>query len=224
MKVAVVGLGLFGKSLAVNLARSGIEVIAIDANVELVDDVKDEVAVAVKLDATDEKELRAQAVHEVDVLVASIGDNFEANQLLVILAKQMGIKRVLARAPSAVHERILKMIGADEIVLPEQQAAEDLSRKLAQPSLKGYFELIEGYSVAEIEAPVAFHGKSLSELELKQKHKVNLIAIKRPSPTDEGRPSINAVPLGTDVLQKGDILAVAGRDEDLKGLLTGPGA
>ena len=91
MKVAVVGLGLFGKHVALDLARTGADVIAIDSNLDLVDDVKDEVALAVKLDATDEKELRAQGVHEVDVLVASIGDNFEANQLLVIVAKQLGI-------------------------------------------------------------------------------------------------------------------------------------
>src|SRR5687768_13809831 len=99
MKAAVVGLGLFGKSLALKLAQAGAEVIAIDSKMDLIDDVRHDVAVAVKLDATDERELRAQGVHQVDVLVASIGDNFEANQLVVILAKKMGIKRVLARAP-----------------------------------------------------------------------------------------------------------------------------
>ena len=222
MKVAVVGLGLFGKHVALDLARSGAEVIAIDANLDLVDDVKDEVALAVKLDATDEKELRAQGVHEVDVLVASIGDNFEANQLLVIVAKQLGIKKVVARAPTRVHAEILKRIGADEVILPEEQAAEEVARRLVQPTLKGYFELVEGYSLAEIEAPEEFLGKTLVELDLKAKHRVNLIAITRPSPTDEGRKSINAVPMGSDVIRKGDILAVTGKDEDLKDLLGSP--
>ena len=220
MKVAVVGLGLFGRSLAVSLARAGAEVIAIDAKMELVDDVKDEVAVAVRLDATDEKELRAQGVHEVDVLVAAIGDNFEANQLLVLLAKQMGIKKVVARAPSLVHERILRKIGADEVVMPEVSAAEDAARLLVEPSLKGYFELIEGHSVAELEAPPAFVGKSIAELDLKLKWRVNLVAITRPGAGQGGRASINVVPLGTDILQKGDVLAVAGRDEDIKKLVS----
>ena len=224
MKVAVVGLGLFGRSLAVSLARAGAEVIAIDAKMELVDDVKDEVAVAVRLDATDEKELRAQGVHEVDVLVAAIGDNFEANQLLVMLAKQMGIKKVVARTPSPTHERILRKIGADEVVMPEVQAAEDAARLLVQPSLKGYFELIEGHSVAEIEAPPSFLGKTIAEIDLKQRFHVNLVAITRPSALDGGKPTINVVPMGTDLIHKGDILAVAGRDEEIKKLMSMPPA
>ncbi len=218
MKIAVVGMGLFGRSIAVNLARAGAEVIAIDSKMELVEGVKDEVAVAVRLDATDEKELRAQGVHEVDVLVACIGDNFEANQLLVLLAKQMGIKKVVARAPSAVHERILKKIGADEVVLPEISAAEDAARLIVEPSMKGYFELIEGHSVVELEAPASVVGKSIAEADMKRQWKVNLVAITRPTAPEGSR--INAVPLGTDVIQKGDILAVAGRDEDIKKLMS----
>jgi trk system potassium uptake protein TrkA len=224
MKVAVVGMGLFGRSLAVNLARAGAEVIAIDSKMELVNGVKDEVSLAVRLDATNEKELRAQGVHEADALVACIGDDFEANQLLVMLAKSMGIRKVVARAPSETHEKILKKIGADEVVLPEIQAAEDAARLLVQPSLKGYFELIEGHSVAEIEAPASFLGKTLAELDLKQKHRVNLVAITRPSAVDGGKATINVVPLGTDVVQKGDILAVAGRDEDIQRLIGAPPA
>lgn len=218
MKVAVVGLGLFGKSVARHLAAEGAEVIAIDANLDLVDDVKDHVAVAVKLDATDEKELRSQGVHQADLLVASIGDDFEANQLLVILAKQIGVKRVVARAPSQTHARILRLIGADDVVLPEEQAAEELSRRLVRPSLKRYFELIDGYSIAEIESPRSFHGKNLLELELKTKYQVNLVAITRPA-ADGVPASINPVPMGSTVIQKGDVLTVAGADERLKILL-----
>jgi len=130
MKVAVVGMGLFGRSLALDLARAGAEVIAIDIDVEKLDVVRDEVAVAVALDATEEKELRAQGVHKVDLLVASIGDDFEANQLLVVLAKAMGVPRILARAPSKRHARILDLLGATEVVLPEVEAAERTARRV----------------------------------------------------------------------------------------------
>lgn len=218
MKIAVVGLGLFGKSLAVNLARAGAEVIAIDTNMDLVQDVMNEVALAAKLDATNEKELRAQGVDTCDVLIASIGDDFEANQLLVMTAKQMGIKKVVARAPSPMHVRILKMLGADEVFMPEVEAAQAAARRIVEPSLKGYFQLIEGHSVAEIDAPASFHGKTLVELKLKETHRVNLVAITRPGANGAG-PTINAVPLGTDRVQPGDILAVAGRDEDLRALV-----
>ncbi len=219
MKVAVVGLGLFGRSLAVNLTRAGAEVVAIDANLDLVNNVKDEVTIAVCLDATDEKELRAQGIHEMDVLVACIGDNFEANQLLIMIAKGMGVRKVVARAPSPVHERILRKIGADQVVLPEVQAAEDAARLLVEPSLRGYFELMEGHSVAEIEAPPSFLGRTVAELDLKQTHRVNLVAIARPSLVEGAKPSINVVPLGTDLIHKGDILAVAGQDADIKKLI-----
>ena len=220
MKVALVGLGTFGRALAVDLARAGVEVIAIDSNIDLVDDIKDEVAVAVKLDATDERELRSQGVHEVDVLVANIGNNFESNQLLVILAKKFGIRKVVARTSSPVHARILSLIGADEVVMPEVQAAQVTARQILQPSLKAYFELLKGYSVAEIEAPESFHGRTLLELNLKQKYRVNLLVIRRPSKDLGVAPSINAVPHGSDVLEKGDIIAVAGREEDIKRLIS----
>jgi len=130
MRVAVVGLGLFGRALAVDLARAGADVVAIDSDQALVDDVRDEVALAVCLDATNERELRAQGVHKVDVLVASIGNDFEANQLLVVLARELGIPRVVARAPSANHARILKLLGAHEVVLPELEVAERMARAL----------------------------------------------------------------------------------------------
>lgn len=130
MRVAVVGMGIFGRALAIDLARAGAEVVAIDNDMDLVDDVRDDVTLAVCLDATDEKELRAQGVHKVDVLVASIGNDFEANQLLVVLARELGIPRVVARAPSKNHARILTLLGAHEVVLPEVEAAERMARGL----------------------------------------------------------------------------------------------
>lgn len=132
MRVTVVGMGLFGRSMAIKLARAGIDVIAIDIQMSQVDDVRDEVALAVCLDATDEKELRAHDVQKSDVLVASIGNNFEANQFLVLLAKKMGVKRVIARAPSENHARILEVLGADEVILPEVEMAERVARRLLE--------------------------------------------------------------------------------------------
>lgn len=219
MKIAVVGLGLFGKSLAVNLARGGAEVIAIDLNADLVQDVADEVTLAVRMDATDERDLRAHGVHECDVLIASIGDDFEANQLLVMTAKQLGIRKVVARAPSPRHVRILKLLGADDVFMPEVEAAQEAARRIVEPTLRGYFQLIPGHSVVEIDAPESFHGKPLADLDLKRRFKVNLVAIKRPG--ENGKPeAIEVVPLGSDVVRKGDVLALAGRDEDLKRLVS----
>lgn len=221
MKVVVVGLGQFGKSLALRLSRSGVEVIAVDRNMDLVDDVKNDVALAVKLDATDERDLRSQGVDGADVLVAAIGDNFEANQLVVVLAKRFGIKRVVARAESEVHERILRLIGADEVVRPEEEAADKVTQALIRPSLKSYFELVDGYSIAEVAVPPSVEGKTVADLDLRKRFEVNLIAIKRVAGERE---SINAVPTPTDAFQKGDILAVAGSDASLKKMVEAFGA
>jgi trk system potassium uptake protein TrkA len=134
MKIAVVGLGLFGQAVAVKLARSGAEVLVVDSNLELIEDIRDEVALAVCMDATDEREFKAQGLHRVDVLVACIGNNFEANQLVVMMAKQLGVKRVIARGPSQRHEKILRMLGADDVLLPEVQAGELLGHRLMNES------------------------------------------------------------------------------------------
>jgi trk system potassium uptake protein TrkA len=112
------------------------------------------------------------------------------------------------------------MIGADEVFLPDVQAAEEAARRLVQPSLKAYFELIDGYSVAEIQAPEEFHGKTLADLDLKRRFRINLVAITKPAPSGDGKPRVNAVPQGGDVIERGDLLAVAGADKDLKFLLS----
>ena len=136
MKVAIIGLGLFGRALAVQLSRSGAEVLVADKNLELVSAMRDEVALAVCMDATDEREFEAQGLAKVDVLVASIGNDFEANQLVVMLAKQLGVPRIVARAPSERHAKILRVLGADDVLLPEVQAGESLGRRLLSEQAK----------------------------------------------------------------------------------------
>lgn len=130
MKIAIVGLGLFGQALAIQMARSGAEVVVVDTNAELIRDMRDEVSLAVCMDATEEREFLSQGLDRVDVLVACIGNDFEANQLVVMLAKQHGVKRVIARAPSMRHEKILLTLGADEVLMPEVQAGESLGQRL----------------------------------------------------------------------------------------------
>lgn len=217
MKVAVVGLGQFGRAVAVRLARAGMEVIAVDQDRDLVDDLKQEVSLAVALDATDEKDLRSQGIDKADVLIAAIGVNFEASVLTALLAKQFGIPRIIGRAMNPMHERILKSIGVTEVVLPEEEAAERVFQRLAFPNLRIYFELMEGFSIAEIDVPADLRGKTLAEADLRRHHGVNLIAIKR---TVDGKVSCNAVPSPEERLKEGDVLAVAGEDGAIEKLVS----
>jgi trk system potassium uptake protein TrkA len=130
MKVAVVGMGLFGEALALDLARAGAEVVAIDRMLAKLDNVREEVALAVALDATDERELRAQGIARVDLLIACIGNDFEANQMLVVLARELGVPRIWARAPSRRHAKILELLGAERVILPEIDMAERAAREV----------------------------------------------------------------------------------------------
>lgn len=130
MKVAVIGMGLFGEALALDLARAGAEVVAVDRELHKLDNVRDEVALAVALDATDERELRAHGIHKVDLLIACIGNNFEANQMLVVLARELGVARIWARGPSRRHAKILELLGAERVILPEVDMAERAAREV----------------------------------------------------------------------------------------------
>ncbi|MFH1231668.1 MAG: TrkA family potassium uptake protein [Planctomycetota bacterium] len=223
MKCAVIGLGEFGKALALKLASRGAEVIAVDTNIDIIEDVKNDVSLAVKLDATDEKDLRSQGIDKSDVLIAAMGGNFEANALVVVLAKRLGIPKIIARATNATHARILKLIGANEVIQPEENSAEQLSHRILFTSLKSYFELIQGYSIVEIEVFKKFVGKPLSHMLPSKKYNFNLIAIKRRkhfiSDSDAYEETINIVPKETDILEADDIIIIAGADKDIARIL-----
>ncbi|MFH1022226.1 MAG: TrkA family potassium uptake protein [Planctomycetota bacterium] len=218
MKCAIIGLGQVGKALAPRLAQNGVEVIAVDVNMDLVDDVKGTVALAVQMDASEEGALESQGIASVDVLISTIGANFEAEILIVAHAKKLGIPRVIARAASPLHAKILRLVGADEIISPEEEAAERLVQRLLVPTMRSYFELADGFSVVEIEVPAKLVGKKLREINLREKHRINLIAIKKRMPgTEPGKfdETLNAVPGAEDRIDPGDILAVVGNDLDL---------
>jgi trk system potassium uptake protein len=214
MKYAVIGLGEFGRNAALGLARKGAEVIAVDMNMDRLNRVKDEVTFAVKLDASHENALRSHGIGDVDVLIAAIGDNFEAQVLLVVHAKQVGIPKIIARATTPDHIRVLKAVGADEVFNPEEEAARWTVQRLLITNISNYFELAEGFSVVELEAPRSLIGKTLAELNLRRKFRLNLVAIKeRAAEGKEAR--FNPVPLPEQVIREGDVLALVGSVLDL---------
>jgi len=219
-KVAVIGLGRFGLALARMLGSSGVEVIAIDRSSQLVDAVKDDVAVAVRMDSTDEEALAAQDVGKVDVCVIAIGENFEAALLTTSSVKKLGVPFVICRAQSTVHAEIFRRLGADEIIQPEMQAGTELARRLANPHLEDSIQLGTGYSLVELRAPRAFQGKSLEQLNLRVKHSVNLVALKRPSNASNGLGVLERiyVPFPSEIIQPHDILVLVGSDTALNEL------
>lgn len=218
MKCAVIGLGDFGRAAAIGLARAGMDVIAVDRNMDRLNLVKDEVALAVRTDATHRDALEAQQIDRADVLVAAIGQNFEAQVLVVVHARAMGIKRIVARALTEDHRRVLEAVGATEVFNPEEEAARTMVQRLTISDIRNYFELADGFSVVEVEAPAATVGRTLRELDLRQRFRVNLVAIKRLAAGPNGTrvlKEFKAVPMPEDVVQAGDVLALAGAVLDL---------
>ncbi len=218
MKCAVIGLGDFGRAVAIGLARAGAEVIAVDRSMDRLNLVKEEVALAVRLDATQRDALEAQGIPSMDVLVAAIGENFEAQVLVVVHAKKFRIKRVVARALNEDHRRVLEAVGADEVFYPEEEAARNMVQRLTLSKIKNYFELAEGFSLVEVQSPPRVVGKTLRELDLRRRFRVNLVGIKRTETNADGEQVVKEfkpVPSPEDVLTENDVLALAGSVLDL---------
>lgn len=218
-RFAVVGLGRFGSKLAIALSMSGAEVIAIDKNREVIDLIRDQVGHAVRLDSTDEEALRAQGVHNVDVAIIGMGQKgFEDAILTVVTLRQMGVQQVYARAESLVAGQVFSKVGATEVIYPELESAQRWAYKLIAPQIGEKIDFAPGYSLARIEAPESFDGKTVMDLQLRQRYNVNLVLIKRSDETRAKKTEkgpIIAVPMPGTVVYQGDILMVAGSDADL---------
>lgn len=220
-RFAVIGLGRFGNKLAIALAMSGAEVIAIDLNRTVIDEIRDHVTHAVRLDSTDEKALRSQGVDKVDTAIVGMGqggNTFEAAIMTVVNLKAIGVKNIYARAQSITSGQVFLAVGATEIIYPEIEAAHRWAYKLIAPHIGDKIDFAPGYSLASLEAPAVFDGKTVMELELRQKYKVNLVAIRRVADDQkklDAKAEIINVPLPSTMINTGDILMVAGSDKDL---------
>lgn len=223
-RFAVIGLGRFGSRLAKNLAAAGAEVIAIDRERSIVEELRDQVTLAIAMDATDEQALRIQGVDQVDCAVVGIGHNFEANALTTVLLKSMRVKRVISRAGNDMQAQILRRIGADSVVSPEDEAADRWSNRLLSPYLIDHVELAEGYALVQVPVPEAWQNKTLAELDLRRKHNVTVVAIRKrvvtssESGADSYEERILDVPMPTSRLGRDDTLVIAGFDDDLERL------
>ena len=211
---AVIGLGRFGSAMARTLTELGQDVIGIDSNEERVQRHADIIRSAVQLDANDERALRAVGVQDVDVAIISIGENIEASLLAVMLVKDLGVPRVIAKAVTTLHGRILERIGVNRVIFPEREMAIRVAHSLVVANVLDYIELSRDFSIIEMPAPGEFAGKSLKELQLRNKFGLTLIAIKR-KPEGGGAEVTNVAPTADDQIQAGDVLALLGSNERL---------
>lgn len=200
---AVIGLGRFGASVATSLARMGCEVLAIDSDPAKVEAVMEEVTYAIQADAREEEALKAAGVRNVDVAVVAIGENVEANILVTLMVKELGVKCVVAKALNDLHAKVLAKIGADKIVFPERDMGVRVARTLATGNVLEHIDLSPDYSMEEIAAPHRLVGKTLGELSLRARHGTMVVAIKRDN-------NIIVAPGAEDMIKEGDILVIVG--------------
>ena len=175
---AVIGLGQFGMSVAETLAESDCDVLAIDAREENIQEVADKVTYAVRADVREPEVLRTLGVQNVDVAVIAVAENMEASIMATMQAKELGVPYVLAKAMNALHGKILEKIGADRVIYPEQSMGLRVARNLMSGGFLDVFELSTEFSMAEFPVPTEWVGKSLQELQLRESHDINIIAIK----------------------------------------------
>ncbi len=220
-RFAVIGLGRFGESLAHSLMAAGAEVIGIDCDASVIERLRDEVTLAVRLDSTEVDAMRAQGIDSVDAAVVGIGQDFEAAALTVATLKVLPTARIIARAQTETQARVLASIGADEVVRPEKESATRWAHRLTMPSLSRYVELGEGHSLVYITAPTPFQHKTLAQLSLRHHYGVNLVAIRRTMSVRTGSDDavktsqVISVPDADTTILPDDVLILVGSNESL---------
>ena len=175
---AVIGLGRFGSAMARSLYEYGEDVLAIDIKAELVDDIADHVTRAVEADAKDKDTLKSLGVQNCDTVIVGMGSDLAASVLITMNLKTIGVKEIICKAHDETHREILEKLGADRVIIPEHVVAEKLARTLASTNIMEYIDLSEECGVVEYKVPSSWVGKALSELHIRSKYGVNVIAVK----------------------------------------------
>lgn len=180
MKYCVIGLGIFGRHLCTHLASLGAEVLAIDPREENVAAVKDVVDAAVELDFNDPLPFAQFPIREMDAVVVAIGDNFEASMMLTLRMQELGAKKIICRVLSPMHERLLRLLKVDRLVVPEEFAARGLAHSMMISGVVDGYDLGDGHVIIEANVPPGLAGKTLAQVALVfRKYRILLVTVKR---------------------------------------------
>ena len=205
----VVGLGRFGSEVARQLYRLGCEVLAMDVKSELVQQIANDVTHAVVGDCRDKEVLKALGAGNFDCAVIAIGDDLSASVLATMNMKEMGVPYLVCKAHDGTHGRILEKLGANRVVIPEQENAARLAKSLSAPNLLDYIELSDDYGIVEIPAPRSWEGKTLRELNVRAKLGLNILAVR-------SNGTIDVSPAADYQIHEGDILVMLGDNRALE--------
>jgi len=226
-KFAVIGLGKFGYTVATSLHVNKAEVIAIDNDQNLIDNIAGKVTNPVRMNCTNEEDLKKIGIRDVDAAILAIGNNLEVSVLTAVILKKLGVAKIYAKVDSKIHGRILEMLGIphENIIFPEEKVGRQLANSLISPSVKKYVDLLNDYGLVDLEAPEEWYGKTLQELALPTHKKVNIVSIRytESNVTEQGdvtfKQQVNELPGANDVIHEGDVIVLVGKNEKIVDLI-----
>ncbi len=205
----IIGLGRFGQSTARMLTTLGHEVVAVDKRADRVSLVKDNVMRAIQADTTDERAVAQLGTRNFDAIVICIGDDIRASVLTTVLCREMGARKIVAKAQDDLHQKLLIKTGADRVVQPEHDGGIRLARSLVAENVLDSLDLSDEYSINEVEIPKEWIGRSLAQIDVRNRYGVSIIAVRR-----DGHVSVNIDP--SEPFHKEDSIYLLGDDKSLE--------
>lgn len=205
---AVIGLGTFGGSICKELSKMGMEVLAIDKDEHIVADYSHIATQAVVADAKEEQVLQELGIWNFDHVIVAIGNDIQSSILITIMLKELGVKKVTAKALNDIHEKVLRKVGADHVVHPERDMGRRLAHNLISSNVLEYLALSDKYSIVELQVNGPIVGRSLIDLNVRARYGINVVAIKR-------NEDLIVSNVAEEILQEYDILVAIGSDEDI---------
>lgn len=208
---AVFGLGSFGESVAIELQKLGCEVVAIDANMERVEAIANQVSYAMKADIEDADFIRSLGTRNLDGVVVAASDNMEASIMATLVCKEIGVPYVMAKAKNELHATVLKKIGADSVIFPEKEMGMRVARNLMSANFMDWIALSPDYSLVETEVPEKWVGRTLLELDVRKTYDVIVVGIKMGDKVE-----VNPDP--KELLKEGNVLILIGSNQALEAI------
>lgn len=207
--ILLIGLGRYGRHIAVKLSDLGHQVMAVDNNEERVNRVLPFVTNAQIGDSTNEEFLASLGIRNFDACIVAIGDNFQNSLETTSLLKELGAKKVISRAARDMQEKFLLRNGADEVVYPEKQLASWTAIRCSSEHILDYTELDEDYSIFELEVPAGWSGKTVLQLDIRKKYGINILGVR-----ENGKFHMNITP--DTVIGNGRSILVLGQQKDIQ--------
>ena len=207
----VIGLGRFGTAVARELYSVGKDVLAMDVKSENVQNIADYVTHAVTGDGRDPAVLQAIGIQDYDCAVVTVGDDVGSSALITMRLKEAGVPKIICKAQSHVHQRLLEKLGANRVVFPEHEMGIKTAQGLARSNILNFIELSPEYAIVEVDLPEGWAKQTIRDVDVRAKFKVNIIAVRRGG-------KMNVAPGADWVLSSEDKLVVLGRDEDISAL------